>query len=97
MPDVVVSRRAIMGINRCRRFLEIRSRRAVNDASDTIDRYLQTLESTPQVGRLLPGRNGIRELVIPVGDAGYVARYRFDQAADVEFVTGVRHQREAGF
>ncbi|MBX9907387.1 MAG: type II toxin-antitoxin system RelE/ParE family toxin [Beijerinckiaceae bacterium] len=97
MPHVVVSRRAIADINRCRRFLEARNRRAAQDASDTIDRYPQSLRSTPQVGRPLPGRKEVRELIIPFGDAGYIARYRFDEAANVVFVTGLRHQREAGF
>jgi plasmid stabilization system protein ParE len=86
-----------MGINRCRRFLEIRNQRAARDASDTIYQCLQKLESTPQVGRLLPGSKAVRELIIPFGDAGYVARYRFDKAADVVLVTGVRHQREVSF
>lgn len=97
MPQVVLSRRAIAGINRCRRFLEIKNRRAAQEASDTIDAHLQTLRAMPQMGRLLPGPKAVRELVIPFGDAGYIARYRFDEGADIVFVTGLRHQREAGF
>jgi plasmid stabilization system protein ParE len=92
-----VSRGALAGINRCRQFLAARNPRAANEASDTIDRYLLSLKTHPEIGRLLSYERGLRELVIPFGDSGYVARYRFDPSADIVFVTGLRHQREASF
>jgi hypothetical protein len=48
------------------------------------------------MGRPFEGEPALRELVIPFGDAGYAALYRFDLAADLVLVLAVRHQREAG-
>lgn len=38
-----------------------------------------------------------RELVIPFGESGYVALYRYDPEAGVVHLLALRHQREAGF
>ena len=97
MPHVVVSRRAFVGILRCRRFLEARNKRAAQEASAIIDRQLLRLKTQPEIGRLLPKSNDVRELVIPFGNAGYVARYRYAPDDDLVLVTGFRHQREAGY
>ena len=39
----------------------------------------------------------MRELIIPFGDSGYVALYRYDSKADTIYVLAFRHQKEAGF
>ena len=56
---------------------------------------LQLLRRHPLIGR--PVRDGLRELVIGRGPRGYVARYRYDPAADEVRVAAPRAQREAGF
>lgn len=56
---------------------------------------LQLLRRHPLIGR--PVRDGLRELVIGRGARGYVARYRYDPAADEVRVAALRAQREAGF
>jgi hypothetical protein len=38
----------------------------------------------------------LRSLVIPFGDAGYVALYRHDPVRDLVVVLAFRHQRDAG-
>lgn len=53
------------------------------------------LSTHPRVGR--PAAHGLRELVLSVGKAGYVALYRFKEASDSVLVLRVRHQREAGY
>ncbi|MBB5274336.1 hypothetical protein HNR26_000374 [Rhizobium rosettiformans] len=39
----------------------------------------------------------MRELVIPFGETGYVALYRYDEEADLVYILAFRHQREAGY
>ncbi|ERJ19415.1 plasmid stabilization system protein [Salinisphaera shabanensis E1L3A] len=39
----------------------------------------------------------LRELVIPFGDAGYVALYRHAPGDDAVYILAFRHQKEAGF
>ena len=56
---------------------------------------LEVLIEHPLIGRRTTQDR--RELVIGRGTRGYVARYRFDQAADIVPVLALRAQREAGF
>ena len=49
----------------------------------------------PLIGR--PAPRNYRELVVSQGVTGYIALYRYSEAADHVQVHGVRHQREAGF
>lgn len=56
---------------------------------------LDLLTQHPFIGRR--AQNGWRELVIGRDARGYVARYRYDAAADLVRVVAVRAQREAGF
>lgn len=56
---------------------------------------LQLLRHHPLIGR--PVGDGLRELVIGRGERGYVARYRYDRAADEVRVAALRGQREGGF
>lgn len=56
---------------------------------------LQLLRRHPLIGR--PVGDDLRELVIGRGARGYVARYRYDAAADEVKVAALRGQREAGF
>jgi len=39
----------------------------------------------------------LRELVIPFGDSGYIALYRYDPIADAVYVLAFRHQKEVGY
>ncbi|ERS11341.1 hypothetical protein Q668_18910 [Alcanivorax sp. PN-3] len=39
----------------------------------------------------------MRELVIPFGDSGYIALYRFEPADDTVYVLVFRYQKEAGY
>ena len=60
------------------------------------DRHLSLLESSPEIGRPV-GDPPLRELVIPFGDAGYVALYRHEPGDDAVYVLAFRHQRETGY
>lgn len=97
VPRLIVTARAAAGLERCRLFLAGKSPEAARRAAEAIGRQLRLLESAPGIGRPVAQRPDLRELVIPFGDAGYVALYRHDARADAVVVLAVRHQREAGY
>ena len=51
----------------------------------------------PEIGRPFDRDLGQRELVIPFGDSGYTALYRFDAVSDAIVILAFRHQKEAGY
>jgi plasmid stabilization system protein ParE len=84
-------------MDRCRRFLSNKDRRAAQRAARVIADQLERLEDHPEIGRPFPDAAEMRELIIPFGDAGHVALYRYDRAKDIIVVLAFRHQREAGY
>ena len=91
MPHVIVTEGAAEGLERCRRFL------AARRAGEAIEWQFLLLEKTPNIGRPFPELPELRELVIPFGDSGYVALYRYEPADDAVYVLAFRHQKEAGY
>ena len=85
------------GLERCRRYLRQRSPVAARRAAQAIVRQFTLLEAHPAIGRPLSDHPEVRELIIPFGDAGYVALYRHEPADDVVYILAIRHQREAGY
>ena len=96
MAQVIITAGAARGLERCRRFLAVKSRVAPRRAGQAISRQLRLLENNPEVGRPLPEQPELRELIIGFGESGYVARYRYEPDADTVTVLAFRHQREAG-
>lgn len=78
--------------------LSERAPRASQRAAHAISRALNGLRTHPQAGRPVvnedPSTAGLRELVAPFGDSGYVALYVI--GPDAVVVLAFRHQREAG-
>ena len=97
MPRLIYSSRALVELDRCRRFLANRNETAARRAADTISEHLDRLETFPAIGRPLDGQEHLRELTIPFGRAGYVAMYRHDPTTDEVQVLAFKHQREAGY
>lgn len=97
MPRVIVTEGAVQGLERCRRFLADKNPQAARRAGQAIERQFLLLETAPGTGRPFPDLSEMRELVIGFGDSGYVALYRYDQAADAVYVLAFRHQKEAGY
>jgi plasmid stabilization system protein ParE len=97
VPRVIVTEGAGRGLERCRRFLAPKNPQAARRAGQSIERHFALLETSPESGRPFPEWPEWRELIIPFGDSGYVALYRYDPADDVVFVLAFRHQKEAGF
>lgn len=97
MPRVIVTEGAAQGLERCRRFLDGKAPAAARRAGQAIERQFLLLESTPNIGRPFLDLPALRELMIPFGDSGYVALYRYEPAANAVYVLAFRHQKEAGY
>lgn len=96
MPQVIITEGAVQGLLRCRRFLVGKNPQAAVRSGQAIEHHFALLEIEPEIGRSRDDLSELRELVIPFGDSGYVALYRFDKNADLVFVLAFRHQKEAG-
>ena len=97
MPQVIVTEGAADGLERCRRFLTVKTPDAARRAGQAIERQFLLLETAPDIGRPFPEMPELRELVIAFGDSGYVALYRHEPADDAVYILAFRHQKEAGY
>ena len=97
MSQLIVTEGAVAGLERCRQFLDTKAPGAARRAANAIAQQLQMLEQVPHMGRPLPDLPEVRELIIPFGDTGYIALYRYEPADDAVYVLAFRHQKEAGF
>lgn len=97
MPRLILSRRAVADLQRCREFLAERDAAAAVRAAGAIASGLRLLTITPQAGRPVQAEPAFRELVIPFGATDYVALYAFDRDKGAATILAIRHQREAGY
>jgi plasmid stabilization system protein ParE len=97
MPRVIVTEGAILGLQRCQKFLEEKNPLAMARAAQVIEQHFARLETEPEIGRPFDDLPEMRELIIPFGDSGYVALYRFEANADTVYLLAFRHQKEAGY
>ncbi|MCP4429800.1 MAG: type II toxin-antitoxin system RelE/ParE family toxin [Gammaproteobacteria bacterium] len=97
MPRVIVTEAAAQGLERCRLFLLERNPHAAKKAAQAIEHQFSILNTEPLIGRPFNDLPELRELIIPFGDTGYVALYRFDENNNSVYILAFRHQREAGY
>lgn len=97
MPRIIITAAAKLGLDRCRDFLVAKSPEAARRAATAISRSLAALETSPQIARPFRDHPDLRELLIPFGDAGYVALYTHDRQKDEILILAFRHQKEAGY
>jgi plasmid stabilization system protein ParE len=97
VPRVIVTQGALTGLERCRIFLSEKNPKASVRASQSIATQFELLEITPQIGRPMVDHPEIRELVIPFGNTGYIALYRYVPSEEDVFILAFRHQKEAGY
>jgi len=96
MPRLSITPFAVADIERCRRFLALKSPPASARALQAIRKALVRLTDAPEIGR--PSQlAGYRELIIDFGDAGYIARYIYQPEGDVVQVVALWHQLEARY
>lgn len=87
---------AVVDVARLDRFLREKSPRAAATATSAIRGAADRLRQMPEMGR--PRSHAgfdYRELVVPLGNRGYLVLYRFD--GTTVFVLAVRHMLEAGY
>ena len=97
MPRVIVTEGAVTGLVRCQNFLMEKNPQASKRAGLAIEHHFALLETEPEIGRPFDDLPEIRELIIPFGDAGYVALYCYDASLDIVYILAFRHQKEAGY
>lgn len=95
MAQIVYSRNGLADLDRLYRFLADKNPDAAGSAIRTIRDKIKFLARHPRLGRVDSEQPEYRELLIPFGDSGYVARYRQDGKTVV--ILAVRHAREAGY
>ncbi len=95
MAQVVYSPNAITNLEGLHRFLAEKNPEAAIRALRTIRDRMRTLSRFPRLGPVDPEQPDYRQLFIPFGASGYVARYRVEGRLVV--VLAVRHMREAGY
>lgn len=96
MPRVIITEGAVNGLERCRVFLAKKNPHASLRAAKAIELQLTLLEKNPELGRPLHDIPQFRELIIPFGDSGYIALYRYEHKVDSVYILAFRHQKEAG-
>jgi len=94
---VIVTEGAARGLRRCQQMLSEKSAGVAQRAAQAISQKIETLEAHPQIGRPLPNRAELRELIVEFGDSGYVALYTYNREEDTVYVLAFRHQKEAGY
>jgi len=97
MPRVIITEGAAKGLERCRVFLAENNPQAAMRAGQAIGRQFALLETEPEIGRPFNDTPELRELIVPFGDTGYVALYRYEPKNDSVYVLAFRHQKEAGY
>jgi plasmid stabilization system protein ParE len=55
------------------------------------------LDAHPRIARPTGAGSALRELVISLGESGYIALYEHAPAEDLVRIVAIRHQREAGY
>lgn len=95
MRELELAEPALRDLERIVEFAEANEDGAGRQRLAAILRSVEVLLTSPYIGRPSTGRS--RELIIGRGAQGFVARYRFDEAADRVLILGVRGQREAGY
>jgi len=94
---VIITERATQGLERCRKFLAEKNFHAMKRAGFSIEHSFMGLEIEPEIGRPFDELPELRELLIPFGNSGYVALYRYESIQDTVYVLAFRHQKEAGY
>lgn len=95
MSQVRFTRPAQADMRRLYEFLRVKNQGAAKRAKAAIVDAIRLLAIHPKIGR--PSEDDSRELVIRFGHNGYLARYRYDEVADIVLIGALRHQLEADY
>jgi plasmid stabilization system protein ParE len=95
MPRIALSAAAWDDLEKLEEFLFLQNDPLTYGLVDYVMQALHVLSHQPGIGR--PVGNGTRELIISRHRSGYIAKYEFDETADLVRVTRIRHQRQSGY
>jgi plasmid stabilization system protein ParE len=96
MPRLIWSPAALQDMQRLHRFLAEQNGEAAKRAVKAIRAGVTILSQQPGVGRPVEEMaSEFREWLIPFGEGGYAALYRYD--GETAVILAVRHQKEAGY
>ncbi|MDZ4867588.1 MAG: type II toxin-antitoxin system RelE/ParE family toxin [Alphaproteobacteria bacterium] len=90
---VVFTEAAAGDVFRLRAFIEEKAPGAAKKAVTAIIRGCASLSTFPERGAVRS--DGLRQLVVAFGAAGYIVRYRVDQDAEEVVVIRIKHGKEA--
>ena len=99
MPQVIFTSGALQDIKYCRRVLELKSPEAAFRSQQVIQQRFLLLETMPLIGRVFLSSHKLelRELIIPFGNSGYIALYRYEPEKELIFILAFRHQKEFSY
>jgi plasmid stabilization system protein ParE len=97
VPQIIFTAEAVQGLERCRLFLKEKNPPAAVRAAQAIKNSFMLLLAEPEIGRPMDDLPELRELIIPFGDSGYIALYRYEINTGSLMVLAFRHQKEVSY
>ncbi len=97
VPQIIITEEVVQGIEHCRLFLREKNLHAALRAAQAIKNSFALLQAEPEIGRPVGDLLELRELIIPFGESGYVALYRYEIKTDSLYMLAFRHQKEVGY
>jgi plasmid stabilization system protein ParE len=94
MSHIKLSETAKNDIKRFHDFLEPLSFDIADEAIEKIYSSFDILEIFPLSGPSLPSRKELRKFVIPYGEKGYIAFYKYYKETDTCVIAKIFHQNE---
>ena len=95
MINVFLCSEAWDDLERLEEFLTLENDPLAYGLLDYLMQALLILTRQPGIGR--PVSQGVRELIISRHRTSYLAKYEYDEEAQLIRVTRIRHQRESGY
>ena len=93
MPQVILTRLALLELERLRVFLREKNPEASERAASTIKAAIDRVCLQPEMYKPVPNQPFHREVIIKFGAKGYRARFFYQPGGDV-LILRVRHQLE---
>jgi plasmid stabilization system protein ParE len=92
MPQIILLPDAQRDLLRLGAFLREKDLEAASRVGPAIKTSLRRLAQFPESAPVSP-HPPVRQLLIPFGQAGYLAGYVYDEAVDTVFVVSIRHEK----
>ena len=89
-PQMIITKNAAQGLERCRRFLAEKKPHAARRAAQAIGQQFMFLKTNPGIGRPLARHPQLSELVIGFEDIGYIVLYHYELQPNMVYVLAFR-------